>query len=212
MSTHRSRRSSRSSTRWGTRADTEYDLCKRLARVHRHGRIREEYAYDRAGNFIEKRDGAGVVLFRNEIHENCLVSKRHLASGGFHQFGYDTRGRITEASTERHSVEAAYDDEGPQLKDLRDGLGVERRRAGGRWITEVFARYSLSHRKVADRVELTYPSGQTSVLQWDNDGTVRRQCANGTTELLRVQQGRAARRPTHVSVARQFLVGNSLCV
>ena len=79
----------------GNESTYEYDLCKRLARVHRHGRIRDEYVYDRGGNFIEKRDGAGRVLFRNEFHQNCLVSKRHLASGGFHQFDYDPRGRIT---------------------------------------------------------------------------------------------------------------------
>ena len=95
----------------------EYDLRKRLARVHRHGRIRDEYVYDRGGNFIEKRDGAGRVLFRNEFHQNCLVSKRHLTSGGFHQFDYDPRGRITEASTDRHRVQAVYDATGQRLED-----------------------------------------------------------------------------------------------
>ena len=63
-------------------------------------------------------------------------------------------------------------------------MGVAHRREGERWITEVLGRYSLSHRQVAGSVELTSPSGQTSILEWGDDGTVRRRCANGTDELL----------------------------
>jgi RHS repeat-associated protein len=175
----------------------DYDLSKRLVRVHRHGRIREEYVYDRVGNFIEKRDGAGQILFRNEIHENCLVTKRHLTSGGIHQFGYDKRGRITEASTERHVVQTAYDNMGQRLKDIRDGAGVERRREADRWITQIFGQYTLIQQDGVGKIEVRHPSGHTTVLDWDNTGTVRRQCANGTTELLQYsKEGRLQGRLT----------------
>jgi RHS repeat-associated protein len=167
----------------GNESRYDYDLKNRLVRVHRHGRVREEYIYDSGDHFIQKRDGDGNVLFDNSFHANHLVAKRQLTSGGHHQLAYDSRGRITEASTEAHRVLVAYGPNGQRLRELRDGRGVEHRHMVAEVTTKVLGEYEQHESWRRDGL-LTAPTGKTTRLEWRDAGLIQRQCANGTSELL----------------------------
>jgi YD repeat-containing protein len=181
----------------GNESRYEYDLKNRLIRIQRHGRLRESYVYDAGDHFIQKRDGDGNVLFENTIHANHLVAKRQLASGGHHQFDYDARGRITEASTEAHRVHTRYGARGRRIADLRDGLGVEHRHEADNSTTTVLGRFEQreswrpsSERRASehDAGVLTSPTGKSTRLERREPGLVHRQCPNGTAELLQFDE------------------------
>lgn len=178
----------------------DYDAKGRLVRIHRSGRLRDEYVYDPGDHFVEKRDGAGNVLFRNEAHENHLVAKRSLASGGFHRFDYDRHGRITEASTDEHEVTLAYDSVGRRCADLRDGRGVEHWFFRGEgWRTRVLGRFVIATTSPrSGTTVLADPAGRETRVRHDAGGWVQRQCSNGTTELLQYDdEGRLQARLVH---------------
>ncbi len=183
----------------GNTTQYEYDRKERLVRVHENGRLQDEYVYDAGDHFIEKRDGQGAVVFTNEIHANHFVAVRHLASGGIHRFGYDGRGRITEASTEKHDVHLAYDDAGLVLRDVRDGKGLERRYIDGAWVTRLFDRFELRGKRTAEgSIELVDSAGKQTVLSYDSTGRVERRCGNGTVEFLQYDdEGRIEGRVAH---------------
>lgn len=171
----------------GNESRYDYDLENRLVRVHRHGRVREEYVYDAGDHFIQKRDGDGNLLFENAIHDNHLVATRQLASGGHHQFDYDSSGRITEASTEAHRILLRYGASGRRTADLRDGLGVEHRHTATEAVTLLLDRFEQCASWRGAGV-LTAPTGETTRIERHGPGLVRRQCANGTLELLQFDE------------------------
>jgi RHS repeat-associated protein len=168
----------------GNETRYEYDLKERLVRVHRGGGLRDEYVFDEGDHFIEKRDSSGAVLFKNEIHENHFVAVRQLASGGFHRYDYDTRGRIVEASTQSHEVRLAYDGTGATLLDLCDGVGVQHSQVGRKRSTRILDAFELTAASSDGRTELVGPTGNKTALTLEPRGLVQRICSNGTVELL----------------------------
>jgi RHS repeat-associated protein len=178
----------------------DYDAKRRLVRIHRFGRLREEYVYDEGDHFVEKRDGAGEVLFSNEAHDNHLVAVRRLASGGEHRFDYDRHGRVTEASTDEHEITLAYDALGRRREDLRDGEGVEHwyfRAEGSR--TRVLGKFVVAtHAPDSGRTILVDATGRETWIRHERGGWVQRSCGNGTTELLAYDdEGRLLARLVH---------------
>jgi RHS repeat-associated protein len=161
----------------------DYDQRKRLTRVHRHGRVREEYIYDVGSHFIEKRDGDGNVLFTNEPHANHFVAKRTLASGGFHKFDYDERGRTTEASTQEHEVKLAYRFSEWPISDLRDGIGVQHSRSTEEDRSLFLGKFRQRRALDGTCTRLVDSSGKETTLAFEQ-GLVRRTCPNGTIEIL----------------------------
>jgi RHS repeat-associated protein len=196
----------------GNKTQYDYDLKERLVRVYDNGRLLEEYIYDLGDHFIEKRDGSAAVVFKNEIHENHFVAVRHLASGGQHQFDYDERGRIIEASTEKHEVHLGYDREGLLVRDLRDGKGLARNLADGTSITKILDRFNLkSTRTPSGAIELVDSAGKKTTLTHDSSGVVERRCSNGTTELLQFDdEGRLEARLVHKADRVALRVGWSV--
>lgn len=183
---------------FGLETRYDYDQRERLVRVHRHGGVREEYIYDVDSHFIEKRDGNGHVLFKNEAHKNHLVGKRTLTSGGYHKFDYDDSGRVTEASTQDHEVKLTYDPGDSSYDpvaspdytlptwpeaDLRDGKGVKHVRRKSTLETYVFERFRALREQGEARAVLRDPTGRETTLAYDQ-GIVRRYCPNGTIETL----------------------------
>jgi RHS repeat-associated protein len=176
----------------GNETRYDYDLKQRLARVHRHGVVREEYVYDGGDHFIEKRDGAGNVLFTNTVHENHRVATRKLASGGEHLFDYDEKGRVVEASTEAHVVRMSYGLSGSLTSDKVDGAGIERTYVGSRSAsTSVLARFEHCIRFGAGVTTLVHSDGRTTRIEHQQPGLVKRRCANGTTEVLQFNEAGA---------------------
>lgn len=165
----------------------DYDLKQRLVRIRRNGKIREEYVYDDGDHFVEKLDGDGKPLLQNTIHDNHFVAKRTLASGGFHKFDYDVSGRITEASTDAHEILLGRDGAQRLLYDLRDGSGVRHRHGrAGSWRTHVLDRFELTaDHRTHGRARLVGAAGGRTDLATHPTGLVRRDCSNGTVELLK---------------------------
>ncbi|MGC4095081.1 MAG: RHS repeat-associated core domain-containing protein [Polyangiaceae bacterium] len=175
----------------------DHDERQRLTRVHRHGRVREEYVYDVGSHFIEKRDGDGNVLFTNEPHANHFVAKRTLASGGFHQFDYDERGRVTEASTQDHEVKLSYIREPWPISDLRDGKGVQHLRFPEEDRSLVLGKFRQLRAFDSKNSSLFDPAGKKTSVSF-HQGLVRRSCPNGTTEILQYDpEGRLLARLVH---------------
>lgn len=173
----------------GNESVYDYNLRGRLTGVHRNGRLREQYVYDEGDHFIEKRDSRGEILFSNTVHANHFVAMRKLASGGFHRFDYDERGRITEASTDRCEVTQAFDDAGRRTKDERDGLGVRHLHAAGRRLTTVLGRFELlEDARERGKIALSGPSEAKSIFHEVEPGILLRESSNGTSELLQFDE------------------------
>lgn len=183
----------------GNETRYDYDAKGRLALVHGNGRLRDEYVYDAGDHFVEKKDGSGATLFVNEPHENHFVGVRRLASGGIHRFDYDEKGRITEASTEAHEVRLGYWHGRRPVKDLRDGVGTEHRWQGGSVrISEVLGRFQMRQTWTDKEIVFTNSAGRRTSLVYDERGSVRRYCSNGTVELLQYDEaGRLEAQLTH---------------
>lgn len=175
----------------GNVCEYSFDALGRLTKTVRHGRARDQYVYDGGGHLIEKQDGSGNFIFRNATHANHLVGRRLLASGGEHRYDYDKHGRITEASTEHHSVSIGYDHLGQRIYDLQDGMGVVHRYEAGKRATSVFGIHHMTEEIVlSDRiceVRSVDCSGTASHLRLDA-GCVQRACGNGSQETRRYDQ------------------------
>ncbi len=173
----------------GNESAYEYNLRGRLTGVRRNGRVREQYVYDDGNHFVEKRDSRGEVLFSNTVHENHFVATRRLSSGGSHQFDYDERGRITEASTDRCQVFLAYDDAGRRTKDQRDDVGVRHVYAAGRRLTTVLDVFEfVEDIRAEGKIKLSGPADLATTLHLVEPGVMLRESSNGTKELLQFDE------------------------
>ncbi len=168
----------------GTRTEYGYDLKDRLVEVRRGGPVRETYAYDEADNLIEKRDSNGDVLLTMEYDRKGRMLKRSFASGEEHKFRYDDRGRVTEASTLRHTCTFAYDWRGRRTADKRDGKGVEHRFAGEHLVrTTVLERFTTEYHVLQDgSLVVVDPGNQTHRIRSHGRGVFTRDFANGLSE------------------------------
>jgi RHS repeat-associated protein len=196
----------------GNRSEYDWDKKQRLVRVRRHGRVREEYVYDAGDHFIEKRGADGQTLFENSLHPSHFVHERKLASGGLHRYDYDRAGRVTEASTELHTVHLGYDAAGERLLDLRDGRGIAHSpfTESGR-ASHVLGRYRLLEERLALGTRLTDAAGSSTSLDFLRPGLVQRKCANGTLEVLQFDEdgrleGALRHRPRHAGQKRVWTV------
>jgi RHS repeat-associated protein len=169
----------------GTKSEFVYDLKDRLAKVRRHGVVKEEYQYDEANNLIVKLDGRGSPLLSFEIGPSNLKMARRLASGENHYFSYDERGYYKSVATDDFKVEFDYDGRGHRIQDKRDGLGVEHRFSGFRQLagTTVLNRFEIQYRHVNHGVVVTDPTGKEHTLSFTADGVIVRRMSNGSAEL-----------------------------
>ena len=169
----------------GTETRFTLDLLDRLTHVHRHGRLREQYVYDAAGNMLEKRDGEGRVLVAMTYAKGGLKATQTLASGDKQTFKYDRRGRLIEATGQAGKVELGYSVSGARSKDLRDGKGVEHRFVRGEVVeTTVLGRFPIRFlRPTAGTVVLVDPTDRTHRFQQLSFGTTLRELDHGGCEL-----------------------------
>jgi RHS repeat-associated protein len=183
----------------GTVGEFRYDMKDRLVEVRSLGRVRDRYRYDAADNLVEKTDGEGRPLLTMVVGPGNLPVERRLASGENHYFQYDDRGRITRADTDTFGVRIAYDERGRQVEDLRDDLGVAHEFRGGDLVaTSYFGRFRATYRRQGrDVLEIIDPTGAVHRMRVGPDGQIRRELANGTTEVIRYgPDGRCLRKGT----------------
>ncbi len=169
----------------GTESRYTLDLLDRTEEVHRHDKVRERYAYDAAGNLIEKRDGDGQLLLTMTYGPGSLKTSQTLASGDTRTFKYDTRGRLIEATGQAGVLAFNYDAADKRTEDCRDGLGIARR----------FDVYGISEARVLRRFVTRYlrpergtfividPTDQTHRIRTLTPGVTLRELASGTVEL-----------------------------
>lgn len=114
---------------------------------------------------------------------------RWLASGGFHRFDYDERGRITEASTDRCEVKLAFDHAGRRTKDERGGRGVRHRHAADHRHTLVLGRFELvQDARQSGMIAISGPADARTILHEVEPGVLLRESSNGTSELLQFDE------------------------
>jgi RHS repeat-associated protein len=170
----------------GTRSEYGYDLRDQLVSVQRHGKVRETYALDAAGNLLIKYAGDGRELLRFEMGPGNLPIKRALSSGDEHTFDYDADGHKLLAATRRDSLAFAYDTLHNCVSEKRNGLGVERTFADFRRPSElvVFGRFSIRYEYAdAHQIVITDPGGKSHQIRFSPHGIVERHCAQGSHEL-----------------------------
>jgi len=175
----------------GTVSEYEYDLKEKLVAVRRHGRVRERYRRDKAGNIVEKRDAAGRTLVSWEIGPANVDLVRTLASGEKHVFQHDDRGRITSAETPAGKIEFSYDAYGQILSDLRDGKGVVHEFEYLELVTTTyFEKFKVSY-QVEDNGDVTVsdPVGGSHRFQRSKSGLIAKHLANGDRELCQYDGG-----------------------
>lgn len=170
----------------GAVIDYLYDHSDRIREVKLRGRVFERYAYDAAGNLIEKRDDRGQVLLSLEAGVGNALAVRRLGSGETQRFERDTRGRIVAATTERLRATFEHDAWGRQIKDYRDGTGVRHRfEKGALCETVYFDRFKVGYRRERGRLVITDPAGNEHRTDVDADGLVVRRLSSGAQEILR---------------------------
>ena len=103
----------------GNQSRYDLDSKDRLIRVHRNGRVREEYSYDVGDRQVEKRGHDGEPLLK-------LTPTFELASGGRIELDYDARACTTKASTDLYDVRQSS---GAQRRLLRARCGDREIRA-----------------------------------------------------------------------------------
>ncbi len=174
----------------GTETKYEYDRKDRLLRVIRDGRIREEYVYDIGDRFIEKLDGEGKTLFKITPHENGLIGKKELASGGFIERDYNSQGKVTKANTDVHKVEIDWDSQRRLRRDSCDGrevwLAYEFDGLARTWINERFVTHH--HRDRPGELKIIAPNGFIWRIRTDKQGIVHLSHGNGTEEIQKYDE------------------------
>jgi YD repeat-containing protein len=168
----------------GTVSEYGYDLNGGLAEVRRHGRLRERYERDAAGNLLAKFGADGRLLLRREIGAAHLLTRRILASGEEHHLQHDTAGRPTRLATRRDSIACAHDGLGNRLSEIRDGLGVEQAFEGWMRPAEIryFGAFTVRIARSGTTTTLTDPTGRRHVLEQPHPGIVRRHLPDGGIE------------------------------
>jgi len=170
----------------GTTTEFGYDLKDSLIEVKRDGVVRDRYTRDAEGNLLAKHAGDGRELLTFEIGFGNLVTKRRLASGDEHTFGYDEFGRHVSASTLKDSVEFSYDDQGNRTLEKRNGLGVEYRFQMLHQLGEAiyFDKFVVKYRCEANGTRIiTDPRGGEHKISFHGGGIVEIEFCDGTKEL-----------------------------
>lgn len=179
----------------GTVTEYAYDYNDRLTEVRRHGRVRETYVRDNAGNIVAKTIG-GEAQITWEIGPGNLDKVRTLASGERHEFSYDSKGRVVAVNCPTGKMSFAYDNSGNLLADLRDGLGVVHEyRNGGRALTKYLDRFCVHYQQHSDSLLVIDPSGGRHQFHRSPSGFILKNLHNGTRELCQYDRnGRCARK------------------
>jgi RHS repeat-associated protein len=166
----------------GSESRYDYDLKDRLARVVRHGAVYDEYAYDRNGSLIEKRDGAGNVLLRRSNTVDGLPTERRLASGEVYRFDYDGRGRLTRTAVNGLEVRNEHDWRGRRVADERDGQGV-RHHFGDQELRETiyFGRFTVTYRQDRSSLVIEAPVGGQHRVRQLEPTSVLTELGSGTS-------------------------------
>ena len=172
----------------GTEHRFDYDLKDRNTAISINGRLLDSYAYDAADNLIERRDGQGRTLVRYEMGCGNVDAKRILADGERHRFEYDNQGRLTVAGSPAGVTKLAYTEDGVQVKDQRDGLGVEHELDENGTLRQTTC---LGHAVVyahdpddPNVLVVTDPTGGKHRFHIGQDGGVLKKLSNGTEELV----------------------------
>jgi RHS repeat-associated protein len=180
----------------GTVTEYRYDLRDLLVEVREDGKLGESYRRDGAGNIIEKIDVSGRRLVSWEVGPGNVDKVRVLGSGERHVFEHNASGRITQAQTPAGTATFAYDDDGIQLEDRRDGKGVvhevELRQLVG---TTYFDKFKVGY-ETLDNGDLVVrdPTGAEHRFQRSTNGLIVKHLANGSRELCQFDADGRCRR------------------
>jgi len=187
----------------GTRSDYVYELRDCLAEVRRHGRVRDRYVRDAAGNLVSKYGADGRLLLKIEIGPGNLPTKRTLASGEEQTFEYDDSGRCLLAATQKDAVEFAYDPLGNRCFDGRNGKGIEHYFGGWQALVEsvFFDRFAVGYERRRDGTAvITDPGGKKHRTSFKPFGIVEWQFSNGSRQTAQYDnQGRCWLKCVHRS-------------
>jgi YD repeat-containing protein len=191
----------------GTVTEYGHDLTDRLVEVRRHGRVRERYVLDKAGNIVGKSDGQGLKLVRWELGPGNLDKVRILASGERHVFAHDDRGRVTTAVTPAGTATFTYDELGHIVADHRDGKGVDHEFDLEQLVsTTCFDTFKIRY-ETADNGDLIVldPTGAQHRFKVSETGLIAKVLATGVRELCQYDaQGRCRRKATVRSAQDPF--------
>ena len=172
----------------GTRHRFVHDLKDRNTEIWTDGQLVDSYVYDAADHLVEHRDSDGRILVRYDIGPGGVDAIRSLAGGETHRFDYDSRGRIVLAETSALVAEFAYDEDGVQTRDLRDGEGVEHviGEEGDPRKTIFLGRFPTRYERDPeddDVLIVTDPTGAQHRFSVGWEGEVLKRLSNGTAEL-----------------------------
>ncbi len=174
----------------GVESRYDYDLVNRLAGIWRHGKWRERYTHDAAGELEEKVDGRGQWMIRYKREDEGRKVTRWLAHGERHEMTYTATRQLQSAVVEaadgkKDTYTFAYGIEGMRLRDERNTLGVRRRfRAGRLAEMQVLERFVTRYNWVNDgTLEIVDPTGAKQFIQRHDGGVVRRTTSNRVTEF-----------------------------
>ena len=184
----------------GTISEYVYNRLDQIVAVRRHGKVREQYEYDEAGNLTTKSDGQGRWLVRWKPGPGNVDVERQLEDGEGHLFQRDRAGRIVAASWAggKSVTRTPVDQLGRQTADLRNGKGVEhqfdrRRLARTTW----FGRFVAEYRWINARLlEIIDPTGGVQQIELSpRGGLLVKRLSNGTSEACQYDHaGRTIRK------------------
>lgn len=168
----------------GTRSEYVLDEKDRVVEVHRHGRLRERYAYDAADNLVAKYDALGQLLLEHTIGPGNLKVARRLNNGELHGYRYDERGRLVEASAAAGCCTFSYDTLGRVTSDLRDGRGITYATELIGVSSSVFEKFVTRYRSTGrGKMTLHDPTGHQHCVQEQYPGLIERELGGKLREL-----------------------------
>lgn len=167
----------------GHRKDYRRDEVGRILEVHSGGELEERYERDSAGRILRTFDGDNRLLLSYAYGENGESSSRTQSSGDVHEYEYNDRGMITNASTRGQQVRIRYDDDRNVCSDKRNGIGVEHSldEEGVKWT--VFDRFATIYRDDEGGRGIECPEGSYCRLNRYTRSTVLRSFGDGFQEL-----------------------------
>lgn len=162
-----------------------YDHADRIVEVRRHGRTREAYKYDGAGNLVARYGSDGRLLASWVPGPGNLALECHTAEGDVHRFQYDKSGKVTQAIWDdgKQSVQISYDVLGQRTLEMRGNKGISHQLNGGVLETKYFEKFVVASRQTPDGLTITDPKGQVHIFRFAQMGLARKQLANGTQEI-----------------------------